>query len=214
MPISRRAARRGAAALANGTAWVAAQRDGAVRLLRLDATLMLDHAVSYAFASPTDTVTGLAHLAGRTVVLVLDGRPEGTAVVPPAGTLTLPRACLTAQVGLGFEVTIATMPVEPRAAEGPAIGKRVRLVDATVRVHESGPYVLRGTTLNTRTLGDTPAPPLDVVPPPPPVWRSGDDRLQGLLGWANRQQVEIAQPAERPAPLTVQAVALTVAMEA
>ena len=203
---------RGVAALPNGTVWLASGRDGAVRLLFLDPLCLLDHSLRFSFAAPVGSLTGLAHLAGRQAVMLLDGRAEGTITVPPSGAITLPRDCLTAEIGLGVPVEIATMPIEPRAAEGPAIGRRLRLVEATIRVFQSGSYDLRGTTLNTRTLGDDPAPPLDVVPPPPPVWRSGDDRLQGLVGWAARQAVTISQPPDRPAPLTVQAVALTVAL--
>lgn len=201
----------GATALANGAIFLAVARDEAVRLLMVEPEGLLDHARHYAFASPTSTLTGLSHLNGREVVMVLDGRPEGTAVVS-GGTLSLPRPCLTAEIGLGFEVLIRTMPVEPRDPTGALIGRKSRLVRMALRLHRSGPVELRGATLATRVIGDDPAPPLDAIPPPAPQRVTGEFILDGLLGWRRVHQVELRQPPHRPAPLTVQALAMTVAV--
>jgi hypothetical protein len=144
--------------------------------------------------------------------MVLDGRPEGVATVANDGTLALPRACLTAEVGLGFPVAIHTMPIEPRDPAGALIGRTSRFVRIAARVHRSGAFDIKSQVLNTRTLGDVPAPPLDLIPPPPPEWRSGEFVLEGVLGWHKRHVLEISQPAERPQPLTLQALAMTVAV--
>jgi hypothetical protein len=202
----------GVAALANGQVFAAIARDGAVRLLLLDEACLTDHATRFAFGSPTSALTGLQHLAGRQVVMVLDGRPEGVATVAGGGTLALPRACLTAEVGLGFPVAIHTMPIEPRDPAGALIGRTSRFVRIAARVHRSGAFDIKSQVLNTRTLGDVPAPPLDLIPPPPPEWRSGEFVLEGVLGWHQRHVLEISQPAERPQPLTLQALAMTVAV--
>lgn len=202
----------GTAALPNGQVFAAFARDGAVRLLRLDDACLTDHATSFAFGSPTSTLTGLSHLAGREVVMVLDGYPEGVATVAGDGTLALPRACLAAEVGLGFAVEIRTMPIEPRDPTGSALGRTSRFVRIAARVHRSGAFDVKSQIMNTRTLGNAPAPPLDVVPPPPPDWRSGEFALDGVLGWHPRHVLEISQPAHRPQPLTLQALAMTVAV--
>ena len=104
------------------------------------------------------------------------------------------------------------MPIEPRDPAGSMIGRKSRFVRVSVRVNRSGPFDLRNATLATRTLGTPPAPPLDVVPPPPPEPATGEFAVEGLLGWHPRQSIEITQPATRPAPLTVQALAMTVAV--
>lgn len=202
---------RAVAALDNGQVFCAVERDEAVRLLLLDPACLLDHSLRFSFGSPVSSLTGLSHLDGREVVMLLDGRPEGTATVA-GGALTLPRACLTAEIGLGFELLARTMPIEPRDPAGALIGRKSRFVRVAVRVHRSGPFDVRGSTLATRTLGDLPAPPLDIIPPPPPEPVSGDFAMDGLLGWHPRQSIEITQPAARPAPLTVQALAMTVAV--
>jgi len=200
------------AALANGRVFAAVVRDGAVRLLGLEPGALLDHSAFQEFGSPVTALSGLGHLAGREVVLVLDGRPEGTAVVAGDGTVTLPRACLSAEVGLGFAVRIATMPIEPRDPAGALIGRKSRFVKIVARVFASGAFDVRSQVLGARTLGGPPAPPLDVVPPPPPVWPSGEYTLEGLVGWHPAHIIEITQPPERPQPLTLQALAVTVAI--
>lgn len=203
---------RAVAALANGQVFLAVDRGGTVRLLMLDETCLTDHAAEFTFGSPTSGLTGLAHLAGQQVVMVLDGYPEGIATVAGDGTLALPRACLTAEVGLGFEVTIRTMPIEPRDPAGALIGRKSRFVKIATRVHESGAFDLRSQVLNARTLGGPPAPPLETVPPPAPQWRSGEYALEGLVGWHPAHVIEISQPIARPQPLTLQALAVTVAV--
>jgi hypothetical protein len=203
-----------AAALANGQAFVAVLRDGAARLLLMDRACLLDHGLVFSFGSPVDVLSGLGHLAGREAVMVLDGRPEGSATIPGDGVLALPRACLTAEIGLGFEVVARTMPIEPRDPAGAMIGRKGRFVRVAVRVHESGPFEMRNAVLAGRVLGGPPAPPLDTVPPPPPVPITAEYVVDGLLGWHPKQSIEIRQPPERPAPLTVTALAMTIAIGA
>jgi hypothetical protein len=203
---------RGLAALANGLVYAAVLRDGAVRVLAMDAAAMLDHSTRQVFGSATTSLTGLSHLAGRQVVMVLDGRPEGVATVAGDGTLGLPRACLTAEIGLGFDVTVRTMPIEPRDPAGALIGRKSRFVRITARVRDSGAFDLRSQVLTPRTLGGPPAEPLDTVPPTPAVWASGEYTLEGLTGWHPAHVIEIGQPAARPQPLTLQALAITVAV--
>jgi hypothetical protein len=202
---------RGAAALQNGQTFLAVERAGAVRVLLLDPECLLDHALRFSFADPVSALTGLDHLEGQEVLLVLDGRPEGVATVTGGG-VTLPRPCLTAEVGLGFEVLVRTMPIEPRDPTGALIGRKSRFVRVAVRAFDSGPFDVRGATLATRTVGSPPAPPLDVIPPPPPPLVRGEFVLDGVLGWHPQQSLEIVQPPARPAPLTVQALAMTVAV--
>lgn len=200
----------GAAALPGGETFLAVQRDGATRLLAWDQDSLLDHSARFSFADPVSQVS-VPHLAGRAAVLLLDGRPEGTAAVAGDGTVLLPRPAREVEVGLGFAVLVRTMPVEPRDPAGSLIGRKSRIVRASVRVHQSGAFELSGDTLAARVLGVAPAPPLDTEPPAAPAFASAEYRLDGLRGWHPRHTIEIAQPPHRPQPLTVQALALIVA---
>lgn len=200
----------GAVALPSGQAFLAVLRDDVVRLLAWDDACLLDHSSRFSFAEPVTSVS-VPHLAGRAVVALLDGRPEGTVTVAGDGTATLPRAALHVELGVGFEVLIRTLPIEPRDPAGALIGRKSRIVRATVRVHRSGAFELRGDVLAARVLGAPPAPPLDTEPPALPDWPSAEYRLDGLRGWHPRNSIEITQPAVRPQPLTVQALALIVA---
>lgn len=200
----------GLAALAGGEVFVAVLRGGTPRLLTWDAACVLDHASRFSFATPV-TQVAVPHLAGRTAVAVLDGRPEGTIQVAADGTAPLPRLAKTVQIGIGFDVLIRTLPVEPRDPAGALIGRKSRIVRAAVRVHRSGAFTLSSDVLGARLLGGPPAPPLDTEPPPEPDWPSGEYRLEGLRGWRAQHTVEISQPADRPQPLTLQALALIVA---
>ena len=200
----------GVAALASGQVFVAVVRDGTPRLLMWDAACVLDHSHRFSFASPVTQVS-VPHLAGRAAVAVLDGRPEGTVQVGADGTAVLPRAAKAVEIGIGFEVLIRTLPVEPRDPTGALIGRRSRIVRASVRVHRSGAFTLRSDVLGARVLGGPPAPPLDTEPPSEPQWPSAEYRLEGLRGWRTQHTIEISQPPDRPQPLLVQALALIVA---
>lgn len=202
---------RGAAVLADGVTFLAVERDGQVRLLAWDEEALTDHGARFAFASAVSSVSGLTHLAGRTAQLVLDGRPEGQVEVPASGVVTLPRRAKTVEVGLGFPVELTTLPLEPRDPAGALIARRARLVRIGVRYWRSGPFDVQGRPQNLRRLGGPPAPPLDDDPPPEFEPASGEVVLHGVRGWRRQATVHIAQPATRPAPLTVQAITVRVA---
>lgn len=200
----------GVTALASGQVFAAVLRAGTPRLLTWDAACVLDHASRFSFASPVTQVS-VPHLAAQPAVAVLDGRPEGVVQVAVDGTASLPRAAKTVEIGTGYELLIRTLPVEPRDPTGALIGRRSRIVRAAVRVHRSGAFTLRSDVLGARVLGGPPAPPLDTDPPPEPDWPSAEYRLEGLRGWRAQHTIEISQPADRPQPLTLQALALVVA---
>ncbi|WP_206934119.1 hypothetical protein [Roseococcus thiosulfatophilus] len=202
---------RSAAALASGQVFLAVQRDGAVHVVRWDEDRLLDHSVRVANATPFGTVSGLSHLNGRTVQLVLDGYPSGQAVVS-GGAVTLPRLTRDAEVGLGFAVEVQTMPIEPRLPGEPLVGRKARIVSAFVRVRDSRPFLVRNTPVNLRTLGLPPAPPLtEEIPTTLAPTTTGDVQLRGLTGFQELPSLTISQPADLPQPLTVQAVGVTIA---
>jgi hypothetical protein len=202
---------RGCAGLASGAVFLAVLRDGAVRVLRWDMDHLLDHSVRAASATPFATVTGLDHLNGRTVQLVLDGYPSGQAVVS-GGSVTLPRETRDAEVGLGFATEVQTMPIEPKLPGEPLVGRKARIVSAFVRVRDSRVFLVRNTPVNLRTLGLPPAPPLtEEVPTTLAPTASGDVQLRGLMGYAELPSLSITQPEDLPQPLLVQALGVSIA---
>jgi hypothetical protein len=196
---------RRAAALDNGTLYLGVERAGSFRIERWEDDLLVDAGVRVTTGFPVTTVTGLTHLEGRTVAIVADGAVQPPATVT-AGAITLPRpATQDVQVGLPFTVQVRPMPVEPRLGDGPMVGRKARIVRATMRVHESGPFEIAGIPVDTRRFADAPASPLDA--PPPRI--TGDVRISGLTGWTDRPTVDIVQRA--PQPFELLALALDVA---
>jgi hypothetical protein len=196
---------RQAAALDDGAVYFGVTRAGAYRIERWDDDLLVDAGVRITTGMPLTTVTGLTHLNGLTVAIVADG-----AVQPPAtvtgGTVTLPRpAQQEVQVGLPFTVLVRPMPPEPRLPGDPMLGRKARIVRATMRMDNSGPFTLNGVVVDARRFGLAPDTPLDG----PPRRLTGDARLSGLPGWQYRPTVDIAQA--DPQPFQLLALALDVA---
>jgi hypothetical protein len=82
-------------------------------------------------------LTGLTHLAGKTVQILGDG-----AVIPPetvsaGGALTMDEYCNKILVGLPFVSKLLLMPLEAGAYEGTAQGRRKRIDRLTARFYKS-----------------------------------------------------------------------------
>lgn len=73
-------------------------------------------------------VTGLLHLAGRTVDVLADGSVERDKVVSATGTLTLDNEATVAQVGLPFTTTVKPMRIDtdPILGNSQGLVKQVR----------------------------------------------------------------------------------------
>ena len=84
-----------------GMVWAVVERAGTPRLERFDDTLALDAALDGSAAAEQDTWSGLGHLEGRSVGIVADGAPRGTAQVSGAA-VTLDPPARSVQVGLPF----------------------------------------------------------------------------------------------------------------
>jgi hypothetical protein len=193
------------AALDDGAVYLGVARDGAWRVERWDDDLLVDAGVRVTTGLPLTTVTGLGHLEGRTVAIVADGAVQPSATVT-GGAVTLPREAEDeVQVGLPFTVLVRPMPPEPRLPGDPMLGRKARIVRASMRVDDTGPFTLNGIVVDARRFGDAPASPLDA----PPRRLTGDARLSGLTGWSPRPTVDIAQ--EEPQPFQLLALALDVA---
>jgi hypothetical protein len=74
----------------------------------------VDSAKLYEFDAPTTEITGLYHLEGETVTVLMDG--YATTAEVSGGAITLPEAASAVVVGLGYEAIIETLPLpdEPK----------------------------------------------------------------------------------------------------
>jgi len=178
--------------LRSGQVFMAVERDGTMRIEQYDENAMLDASVVAESATEFDDVINLFHLAGMEVGIILDDIWAGTGTVTAEGTLHLPRMCTKAEIGLTFTPVANPMPYEPRDVTGNMIGRKCRLVELSLRVHDTGTFTVNGNTMVLRGVGAGNA--LDT----PPAAVTRDVVLRGLTGWKNRHIVEIAQPIPGP----------------
>lgn len=93
--------------------------------------------------SPTSTLTGLDHLEGEEVAILLDGASHPNVIVT-GGEVSLQTPGSVINVGLPFIGQVKTMPLEAGAAEGVAQGKQMRINNMVIRLFESGPGLWYG----------------------------------------------------------------------
>jgi hypothetical protein len=91
----------------------------------------VDSGLSYSGAATT-TLSGLGHLEGETVQVLVNGAAHPDRVVT-SGAITLQVPATTASVGLGYQSTIQTMRIEAGARDGTAQGKTKRINKMVIR---------------------------------------------------------------------------------
>ncbi len=169
-------------------------------LEKLNQDVYMDSALSSASHSSA-TVTGLDHLEGETVNVKLGGAVQADAVVS-SGSITLSRtpAAEALEVGLEFNPTIVTMPVNDGFQDGPTLNREKRIVRCTINMYQSLGIIVNGQELPDRQLDvDT----FDSVPAP-----SDEVAEIYLHGWSKKAQVTITQ--DSPVPMTILALDLEV----
>jgi hypothetical protein len=82
-------------------------------------------------------VTGLNHLIGETVSLLVDGAPQADQVVDGSGNITLARAGRYVMVGLPYVSRMKTLRPDAGAVNGTAQGKTKRTHKLSARFHQS-----------------------------------------------------------------------------
>ena len=92
-----------------------------------------DYAVGGIFRKRRRNLSGLRHLAGRSVVALLDGNVERGLTVDANGELTLPYSAARIHVGLGYTSTIHSLPVTNVRVEYGGSLKKVSLVKIDVK---------------------------------------------------------------------------------
>lgn len=168
----------------------------------------------WTMTTPTSTVTGLVHLAGRFVTGLADGDPIPLTQVDEFGVITLDTPASAIVVGLGFQAQFQSVDLD---AGSPTIqGQRKKVAAATARVESSrglkmGSNQVNGSTLNPiviapewQDLDDVP----DLLPPPyttgPAPLYTGDVRVPVQGGYQKPGQVCLQQ--DLPLPLGILAL--------
>lgn len=185
----------------DGRVFVAVERNGTMRLERLEPGFGLDAALDGSSAAPQDHWSGLSHLEGASVGILADGSPRDDATVSE-GAVDIDPPASTVQIGLRFAHEIEPLPPEMFTAAG-ARAAPLRLVSIGFRLLDTSALDVdlgRGPSPVSFRRLDTP-----LLDAPPPRF-SGDVRLSAL-GWrrdAMRPLWRIAGDA--PLPLTLLSV--------
>ena len=153
-------------------------------LEKFNESLTLDSAKTGAGAS---SVT-MAHLNGKEVEIVRDGVLEASQTVPASPhTVTFATAATSShQVGLNYDITIKTMPAEPRLPQGTVQGINKRIVQVDAIVHETQNMSINGKLVPFRKFGTS-------VLGQPVQEFTGTKTVHGLLGFSNTGQITITQ---------------------
>lgn len=130
--------------------WLMVQRyiDGGVKRYVEYLTGVFDHTTAQEDAffvdcgltydgSPVTTISGLDHLEGETVKVLVDGAVHPDQTVTD-GEITLDSPASVVHVGLGYRMHIVTERLEAGAADGTAQGRKKRIISAMIRLYRSG----------------------------------------------------------------------------
>ena len=146
-----------------------------------------DSAVLY--PSGGATLTGLSHLNGESARVVIDSYRVMPNESVSGGSITLPFASSSAEVGLSFDVTLETMPIVQNQGAGFDLDDEKRVSRVTLELYESLGVIVDGYELQDSVAADgTKAP------------YTGRKGIV-LTGWSKRPTVTITQV--DPLPMTV-----------
>lgn len=161
----------------------------------VDCGLMLNSAMS------VTSVSGLSHLQGRRVSILVDGSPQADATVT-SSSVSISPAGFMVKVGLPFTSTLEILRPEGGSQDGTSQGKRKRIHDIMVRFYRTvGANVGSSSDSMDIVPFRTPADPMDTAVP----MFSGDKVFPFEGGWDDNGYVRITQT--QPLPMTVLAVA-------
>lgn len=143
------------------------------------------------------TVSGLSHLEGETVSVLLDGATHPDCVVT-SGAITLDYTGTTAVVGLPYTSTLEPLPLEITMNDGTAQGRKMRVHRCAVRVYKSagGEMFVGGSewdTICTRSMEDDMNEPVPIL--------TGEREIVVASGYNAGTEIIVRQ--NTPQPLTV-----------
>lgn len=157
----------------------------------------LDSGLSYQ-GEPVETLAGLDHLAGERITVLADGLIMRGVEVSPAGDIALQQAASVVHAGLPYRSLLKPMAVEGGSAKGTAQTKTKRIVEVSVRFHNTlgGKIGPDENTLEPVYYLTSAAPLGQALD----LW-SGDKRVKFPKGWGRDGNLCILQ--DQPLPMTV-----------
>lgn len=159
----------------------------------------VDSGLTYSGVATT-TLTGLGHLEGETVKVLVNGATHPDRTVS-GGSITLQRSTTKAHAGLGYSARLRTMRLEAGGSFGTSQGRVKRSAEVVVRLLNT--LGLRyGANFDTmdEVAFRMPADPMDAAPP----LFSGDKRLPWPEGYGTDGYLCFESP--DPLPCTIQAL--------
>lgn len=145
------------------------------------------------------TVSGLDHLDDEECRVRADAAVMPNAT-PSGGSITLSRTATTVEVGLDFDTTVKTMPMNMDFQDGPTLTRNKRIVRVIADLYLSLGMYVNNSYMADRSLGSGI---LDDTPDP----FTGIKEVY-LLGWDDLAQVTITQV--DPVPMTIIGLAIEV----
>jgi len=169
-------------------------------------TTYLDAAARTVFGSPVTTISGLSHLEGRTVGVLVDGATHPDRTVS-GGSITLDAAAKDVNVGLKFTSRGRTMSIEAGAAAGTAQSKKKRIHRVAFRLYDSlGLTVKASGTGGEKEITEPFRSTADLMDSPPPLLTDDVD-----VDWEGTYEtagtVEFLQ--SDPLPLNISAIVVS-----
>lgn len=158
--------------------------------------VFVDSSLEYSGA-PTTTLTGLGHLEGATVRMLINGATHPDRVVA-GGSITLQVSATKAQVGLPYSSKLTTMRIEAGATLGTAQAKQKRIGKVFFRFLDTigGFYGIENIQLDEIPFRDSSMPMDQAVSP-----FSGDKETQWPAGWERDGRLTVEQ--QQALPMTL-----------
>lgn len=146
----------------------------------------------------TNSISGLDHLEGETVKIIIDGGTHTDKTVS-SGSITLDHQGSMVHVGIGYRGILKSMNLEVGGTFGPAQTKRKNVYKCGIRFLNTlgakfGTRLYHMKQVLYRSTGD-------IISRPPPL-RSGDEFVPFDDSWRQNKQMVVLQ--EEPLPCTVQ----------
>lgn len=161
-------------------------RDGTYYIEKLNPATYTDHNTVKTSGTPFSTVETLEESPMKLKVhkVVADGAMQNDATPNASGVVTLLRPALTAEVGLGYTVTVKTMPINFQDREGQTVNNRKRVLKTVLRVYNTKGAMVQGDLLQGRRF--------------PIVFNNIEDPYTGALeishlGFSRINSVEVTQ---------------------
>jgi hypothetical protein len=163
----------------------------------------VDSGLTYQGAATT-TISGLAHLEGKTVNILADGGVHPQRVVV-GGSITLERAASTIHVGLPYTAQIQTLPLALNIA-GYGSGRQKNINEVFIRVYRSS-GMFAGRSFDSLTEAKQPNGTPQLLPP---ALRSDEIQIVVKGAWNPDGQLCIQQT--DPLPMTICSLSMEVSV--